>query len=240
MTKLLDIEGTTTSIAFVYDTLFPFARANVATFLAANWDSDAVRADVEAIRAQALVDHEAGLTVPAIADDHAGAEAVRASVLANVLAQMDGDRKTTALKSLQGKIWKDGYASGELKGHVYPDVEPALRRWNAAGERVYIYSSGSIAAQKLLFGASDAGDLLPLLAGHFDTTSGHKRDAASYATIAESIGEPASSITFATDVLEEAQAAHEAGMNVVLSVRPGNPALAPNAFKTVTSFDAIA
>lgn len=241
MTKLLDIEGTTTSIAFVYEALFPFARNHLAGYLERNWTKDVVQADVAALRVLAARDAEAGLTPPLIAPESADAEAIRTSVVRNVLAQMDSDRKTTPLKSLQGKIWADGYASGELKGHVYDDVLPALQRWNDAGESVYIYSSGSVAAQKLLFGASEAGDLLPLLAGHFDTTSGHKREASSYETIAQAIGQPPGDITFVTDVFEEALAAQDAGLNVVISVRPGNQSLPDgHGFRTVTSFDEIA
>lgn len=240
MTKLLDIEGTTTSIAFVYDTLFPYARAQVGAFLAARWDDEGVQADLDALRTLAAEDAAAGRDVPAIAPADAPVAAQVESAAANVLAQMDADRKTTALKSLQGKIWKDGYATGELRGHVFDDVAPALARWKDAGERIYIYSSGSVAAQKLLFGASEAGDLMPWLDGYFDTTTGPKKEAASYTAIAEAVGDAPAAVTFVTDNLDEAKAAHAAGMQVRLSVRPGNPAVAPHAFTEITSFDAIA
>ena len=239
MAKLLDIEGTTTSIAFVYDTLFPFARAHLESFLARNWQTPGVQDDLQAFRSLAAEDAAAGRVVPPIEPDHAGPDAVRNSLVRNVLAQMDGDRKTTALKSLQGRIWKDGYANGELKGHVYPDVAPALRRWNDAGEPVYIYSSGSIAAQKLLFGASEAGDLLPLIDGHFDTTTGPKKEAASYAAIARELGVAPSDVTFVTDNIDEARAADDAGMVAVLSVRPGNPELPEHSFREIRSFDEL-
>lgn len=239
MTKLLDIEGTTTSIAFVYDTLFPYARAKVGAFLSARWDDPAVQEDVEALRSLAAEDAAAGREVPAIAPPDADVDTQIASATANVLAQMDTDRKTTALKSLQGKIWKDGYATGELRGHVFDDVAPALARWKDAGERIYIYSSGSVAAQKLLFGTSEAGDLMPWLDGYFDTTTGPKKEAASYAAIAEAVGDAPADVVFVTDNLNEAKAAHAAGMQVRLSVRPGNPPVEAHPFTEITSFDAI-
>ena len=143
---LLDIEGTTTSIRFVYDTLFPFARAQAAAFLDAEWGDSEVQKDVAALRAQALTDlAEGAADAPQIPLGEG--DEVRVAALANVLWQMDSDKKTTGLKSLQGKIWRHGYASGELKGHLYADVLPALNAWHEAGLPVFIYSSGSIAAQ---------------------------------------------------------------------------------------------
>lgn len=199
---LLDIEGTTTSISFVYDVLFPFARRELPGFVSRNWGDAAVR---EAAR----------LMGAGTAD-----EAVR-----RALALMDGDVKDTGLKALQGLVWEDGYRGGELRGHVYQDVREALVRAKVRGVRVAIYSSGSVAAQKLLFGASVDGDLLPFIEHHFDTTTGPKKESGSYLRIASELGVAVGEVTFLTDNPDEADAARNAGMRVFVAVRPGNPAL---------------
>jgi len=224
---VLDIEGTTTSISFVYDTLFPFVRSNVRAYLDQNWDE--IQDVVGTLRDQALVDQEGGLNAPEPRDIE--------STVQNVLWQMDQDRKTTGLKALQGRIWEAGYLSGELKGHVYEDVPEALRRWTERGARVYIYSSGSIAAQKLLFGNSVAGDLTKYLSGYFDTTTGPKREPTSYESISKSIG--GERILFATDVVAEAEAAKSAGLDVVILNRPGNPEMPKHDFEVKTDFREI-
>lgn len=193
---LTDIEGTTSSIAFVADTLFPYARANMTAYVAAHGEDVApILADVP------------GENIPA--------------KLATLAAWMDIDAKETPLKALQGLIWADGYADGTLKGHVYADAAEALARWKAAGLDLYVYSSGSIAAQKLIFGNSVAGDLTPLFSGYFDTTTGPKREAKSYALIAEAIGLPAAEILFLSDMPAEIAAAREAGMAAILVDRAG-------------------
>lgn len=219
---LLDIEGTTTSISFVYDVLFPRIREDLDGWLAARRDDPAVVPHVDALRALARDDAAEGRDVPAIPDGPVD-DAVIAAVAANVRAQMDADRKTTALKALQGAMWRDGYRSGTIRGHVYDDVPPALARWVASGARVAIYSSGSVAAQKLLFAHSVAGDLTPWISAYFDTTTGGKKDAASYARIAEALGVAPGDIGFASDNPDEIVAARDAGCRVVLSIRPGNP-----------------
>jgi len=231
---VLDIEGATTSIRFVYDGLFPFVRENVGRFLDQNWDDPQVQSDVDLIRAQAQSDLAGGaVDAPQVPS---GAQATADDVSRNVHWQMDQDRKTTGLKSLQGKIWKDGYASGELKGHVYADVPEALHRWNDLGISVYIYSSGSVAAQKLLFGNSEAGDLMPLLSGYFDTTTGPKKEAGSYTAIAASIGAEPSRLVFITDNLDEAIAADAAGLRAFVSLRPGNHPVDEHSFPEISSF----
>ena len=236
---LLDIEGTTTSIRFVYDTLFPFARHHVGTFLEGAWGDAAVQSDVDALREQAGQDLADGVTdAPQIPAD-GSPEVVRAATLANVLWQMNSDRKTTGLKGLQGKIWRHGYTSGELLGHIYDDVEPALLAWRDARTPVSIYSSGSVAAQKLLFRHSERGDLTPLLASYFDTTTGPKKVASSYTAIAEALQCDVGEVLFVTDSLDEAVAAHEAGVRAILSIRPGNAPLAEHAFQAITSFDEL-
>ena len=234
---LLDIEGTTTSISFVFDVLFPYARDHVASFLSENADEPAVSADIDALAAQAKEDREAGYgDAPLIPSS--GPERVEAAV-ANVLWQMDRDRKTTGLKSLQGKIWKHGYAQGTLQGHVFPDVPEAFQRWRSAGVAIYIYSSGSVAAQKLLFGNAIAGDLTPLISGYFDTTTGPKREQESYAAIAHTIGCKPADLLFVTDVLAEAEAARASDVPAVISSRPGNHPIDDHDFPVITSLSAL-
>lgn len=220
---LLDIEGTVAPISFVYDVLFPYARAHAENFLEQAWDTQEVQADVALFRAQMASDLAAELPrVMNIPEDEAGPEAVRHAIVQTVYIQMDQDRKTTALKSLQGKIWKEGFVSGELKSVLFPDVKQAMESWHAQGRGISIYSSGSVAAQKLFFGYSEQGDLTGLLQGYFDTKTGPKRDAASYTAIAKALGEEPASCLFATDVVAEAEAAHKAGMDTVILDRPGN------------------
>jgi enolase-phosphatase E1 len=209
---LLDIEGTTTSIDFVNQTLFPYARKHMEAFLKQHAEDPAVLADMAAV----------------------GAKSVEAASSA-FLSQMDRDEKSTALKSLQGKIWEQGYSSGELLGQVYEDVAPRLAKWKEAGVPVYIYSSGSVAAQKLIFGKSIAGDLLPLLSGHFDTTSGPKKVADSYRAIAKAIEKAPHEVLFCTDSMAEGFAAWAAGMQIAMSVRTGNPPLGEHEFLEITS-----
>ncbi len=231
---VLDIEGTTTPISFVYDILFPYAREHVGSFLRAHADSPEVQKDLEDLAAQAAEDVEEGLP---------GARTFEPSDLdaaaSNVRWQMDADRKTTALKSLQGKIWKSGYADGTLRGVVFDDVPAAMKRWTKAGKIVAIYSSGSIAAQKLLFANSTAGDLTPFITDYFDTTTGPKREWASYDAIARSLGIAPERIVFATDVLQEAEAADTAGLRAVIMKRPGNAALPHHRFETHETFAAL-
>ena len=197
---LTDIEGTTSSITFVTETLFPYARARMADYVAAHPET--------------VVD------VPG--DDP----------VATLLGWMDVDAKETPLKALQGLIWGEGYADGTLQGHVYPDAVAGLRRWHAAGLALYVFSSGSIAAQKLIFGHSVAGDLTPLFSGYFDTTTGPKRAIESYAKIADAIGLSAGDILFLSDTLAEIAAAREAGMTALLIVRDGGAG-------DISSFDEV-
>lgn len=231
---VLDIEGTTTSISFVYDVLFPFARAHMDDFVRQNWDDDAVQGDVQSLVTQSAIDAKQG------DGDALPLEPSPDAVLQYLHELMDADRKVTGLKSLQGKIWRSGYESGELKGHIFDDVVGALERWKAAGIPVSIYSSGSVAAQKLLFGGSEAGDLTGFLSGYFDTLVGPKTDPDSYTKIVESLGLDAESVLFATDKHSEAVAADEAGLSVVITLRPGNaPLPKDNVFQTAPNFDNI-
>ena len=201
---LIDVEGTTTPIAFVKDVLFPYARSRLAAFARANSDVPAVAA---AIRDAAALAGDPTMT---------DGEAVQA-----LLRWSDEDRKATPLKSLQGLIWRGGYESGEVAGQVFADAAAALREWQARGIPTYMYSSGSVEAQKLLFRHSTAGDLLPTLAGHFDTAIGGKLEAQSYRTIADKIEAPPPSITFLSDHTGELAAARAAGMTAIRVNRPG-------------------
>jgi len=231
---ILDIEGTTTSISFVYDVLFPYARQHCQDYLAAHWSSASLQTVIDQIRADAAADHAAGLAVTTIPESYSIEDVVR-----SVHSQMDLDRKSRGLKSLQGSIWVAGYESGEVKGHLFADVLPALKRWKAAGTPVYIYSSGSVAAQKLLFGFSEEGNLLPYFSGHFDTEVGGKREAESYTNIASALDIEPKEIVFATDNLYEADAAKAAGMEVVVLDRPGNPPLGEHGHRVLTNFDSL-
>jgi len=222
---LLDIEGTTTPLSFVADTLVPFVRRRVEGWLLDHWAEPAVAAVVAALRAQADVDLESGLVdTPSVAVGGAP-DAIRATVVANVLWQMDGGRKSTALKRLQGLIWAGGYSSGELTGELFPDVQAALRGWKARGVRVAVYSSGSVEAQRLLFRHSSAGDLTSLLVGHYDTNVGSKREPGSYKAIVAAAGFTAGDTLFITDAHAEADAAVAAGLTAAISVRRGNEPL---------------
>lgn len=213
---LLDIEGTTSSIRFVYDQMFPFVRRRLADFLSNHWEAADVRAACDAIAA------DAGHT--SLARWRGDSDDATARQLANdeVIRLMDGDVKATGLKQLQGLIWRSGFESGELRAHVYDDVPPALKAWNEAGMDVRIYSSGSIAAQILFFGHTIQGDLLPLLKGHYDTTTGPKKEPASYTEIASAFGRPPAEILFLSDVVAEIAAARAVGMQTALCLRPGN------------------
>ncbi len=195
---LTDIEGTTSSISFVKQVLFPYARQALPGFVREHARDPEVRRWLDA----------AAVDAGGICQD---------TVLAEVLqGWIDEDRKHTALKALQGMIWEQGYRSGAYRAHLYPDTAPTLRQWHAAGHPLYVYSSGSVPAQKLFFGFSEAGDLTPLISGWFDTEVGGKREADSYRTIVQRIGREAGDILFLSDVVEELDAAREAGLGTVL------------------------
>jgi enolase-phosphatase E1 len=211
---LLDIEGTTSAIAFVKDTLFPFAETELDAFLGAR----GAEPEVAAILAE----------VP-------GPD--RAATLRDWMA---ADLKVTPLKALQGLIWEAGFADGRLRGHLWPDVAPCLRAWHAAGIGLAVYSSGSVAAQRLLFGHSAAGDLVPLFSGFFDTRIGAKRQPAAYAAIAEALGEAPDRILFLSDVAEELDAALQAGLATCQLVRPADGTLAAGRHPEAADFPEVA
>ena len=197
---LLDIEGTTTPIAFVHQVLFPYARARVHDYLE--------QRDIALLRAEYAAEPRSP-DLPAWNPE------------AYVYWLMDRDRKSTALKALQGRIWEAGYRAGELKGkgEVYPDVRPALERWHAAGKTIAIFSSGSVQAQRDLFANTTAGDLSAFLSAYFDTTTGPKREAISYRKIATAVGRSPRDILFVSDVVAELDAARAAEMRTALCLR---------------------
>lgn len=200
---LTDIEGTTTSLAFVKDVLFPYARKHLPGFIRSHAGDGEVRRLLEDVCSE---------TAKAMDDEQA---------IAQLIQWIDEDRKVTPLKSLQGLIWEKGYRDGDYTGHVYEDAVQTLNNWHKQGIRLYIFSSGSVAAQKLLFGFSDAGDLTPLFSGYFDTRTGHKQEPASYTVIARQIRLAPGEILFLSDIAGELDAAAQAGYRTCQVVREG-------------------
>ncbi len=223
---LLDIEGTTTPIAFVHDVLFTYAREHARDYLVQHPnESDIARLREEHTRE--------GEDAPPLTND-------LDSIVSYVNWLIDRDRKSTGLKSLQGKIWREGYTQGTLKAQVFADVRPAFERWHKATLKISIFSSGSVLAQQLLFAHTEAGDLTTFINDYFDTTVGAKGDAESYRRIANNLNLPAEEILFVSDVVAELEAARDAGMQTRLSIRPGNqPQDAPDRFQIIHTLDEI-
>ncbi|WP_027158925.1 acireductone synthase [Methylobacter luteus] len=215
-----DIEGTTSSLSFVKDVLFPYARAHLAEFVRSHADD----ADVKAL----LNDSRAEV----------GADLDTEQLIEQFIRWIDEDRKITPLKSLQGLIWEAGYRQGDFTGHVYRDAAENLKKWHADGMALYVYSSGSVYAQKLLFGHSDFGDLTPLFSGYFDTHIGGKREQAAYEKIAAQLGLPAGNVLFLSDIKEELDAARGAGFKTIWLTRDSMPD-AQAEHRQVGSFDQI-
>ncbi len=238
---LLDIEGTVSPVAFVYDVMFPYARQHLAGFLTAHWDTPPVRQTIELL----AIDHGASDS-DAWFRQHNVSDAERQLefVVQSVLRLMDQDAKVTGLKQLQGLVWRSGFESGQLVASLFPDVTPRLRGWYQAGLQLFVYSSGSIAAQQLFFGHTREGDLRGLFSGYFDTTTGNKKQSDSYLAIASQIGQPPASICFISDVTDELDAARQAGMPTIWRadesgpVRDGDPAL-KDSHPIIASFDQI-
>jgi enolase-phosphatase E1 len=199
---LTDIEGTTSRMDFVHSVLFPYARQRLPSFLAEHGDQAEVAHEMQAVRT-------------AIGD----AAASRERVTTTLIAWLDEDRKATPLKALQGMIWQQGFAAGDFTAHVYADAVDCLRSWHARGHAIYVYSSGSVAAQKLFFQHSVFGDLSGLFSGHFDTTIGAKREVDSYRRIAQTLAVAATSIHFLSDIEAELDAAKAAGMGATQLLR---------------------
>ena len=229
---LLDIEGTTTPIDFVYQILFPYARHHLQAYLAEHWDE--AQADIVQLQTEHTADVQQGLQPPSL-----DAEQIE-SVVTYLYWLMDRDRKATPLKSLQGKVWEAGYKSGALKSQVFADVPPAFARWAEQQKRICIFSSGSVLAQKLLFAYTEAGDLSQFISGWFDTTVGAKREAESYQRIAAALQCAPREVVFISDVTAELAAARAAGMHTILSIRPSNhPQAEVESFTSIKSFAEI-
>lgn len=200
-----DIEGTTSSLSFVKEVLFPYARAKLADYVRRHKDEPQVKTLLED------------------ACKEAGAELDTGQLITQLIQWIDQDKKVTPLKSLQGLIWEAGYQKGDFKGHVYPDAAAYLKTWKAKGLDLYIYSSGSVHAQKLLFAHTEYGDLTPLFSGYFDTHTGGKKERESYCHIAEQLGIPAHQILFLSDIKEELDAARKAGFKTIWLTRDSAP-----------------
>jgi len=223
-TILTDIEGTTSSISFVKDVLFPYARRELPAFVREHANEPGVRHWLDLVQLE--------LGGEGFSDE---------TVISTLLDWIDADRKHTALKALQGMVWKAGYRNGDFAAHVYADAAEALPRWFDDGHALYVYSSGSVPSQKLFFGHSVAGDLTALFSGYFDTEIGGKRSVDSYRHIVEAIKHPADAVVFLSDVVQELDAAREAGLGTILLDRPEDyptPRLgdAANGHVRVTSF----
>ncbi len=236
-TILLDIEGTTTPIAFVRDTLFPYARSHVKEFLDQHRASANVQADLTGFEQEHLADVRAGLHPPA--SDRHSSQSQLESTVAYIEWLMARDRKLTALKSLQGKIWEAGYRSGNLLAPVFDDVPEAFRRWQGQPRRIAIFSSGSVQAQRLLFSHTSAGDLTPYISAYFDTTTGAKTEAGSYQKIAATLERSPDKIVFISDVTTELDAAVTAGLQVLLCERIGNHPQPPGPYGRISNFKDI-
>lgn len=232
---LLDIEGTTTPVGFVYEALFPYAARNLDHFLRQHFHDAEIRSYLDELRQQRIAEVSDGL--PGWTEQTE--EAQIKSLLAYTQWLMKRDSKVTALKAIQGRIWEEGYTRGELHSQVYSDVPPALRRWGEQHRRVYIYSSGSELAQKLLFQSTDYGDLTPFLQGFFDTRVGPKSDSRSYLEIASRVSCPPQGILFVSDSSKELEAAQLADVWVGRAVRAIEPSPAPACFPAIHSFDEI-
>lgn len=202
---LTDIEGTTSAVSFVHEVLFPYAARHMADYLQTHAEEPAVASQLNEVASLSGRNRE----------DLDG-------LILELLGWIQEDKKITPLKALQGMIWKKGFEEGAFKGHVYPDAYLQLKAWHESGIRLFIYSSGSVDAQQLMFGHSDFGDLRPLFDGYFDTRMGGKKESQSYHNIIENLGEDPSRILFLSDVVAELDAAKATGMQTVHLVRePG-------------------
>jgi enolase-phosphatase E1 len=233
---LLDIEGTTTPITFVTQVLYPYARTHLRSYLHRYGDSPQYLALMAAFQQEHHADERSGEPVPPWSP--AGADA-RPSAQAYAEWLMDRDRKSPALKELQGYIWEEGYERGDLVGEVYEDVPRALARWRREHVRLGIFSSGAVLAQRWLFRRSSAGDLSSFLHWYFNGHTGSKQDPNSYRRIAEEVGELPPDVLFVSDVVAELNAARTAGLGTILSLRPNNLPQPPHDHEVVTTFDEI-
>lgn len=234
---LLDIEGTTTPIAFVHDVLFPFARSHVRDYLLTRAGTAETDADIAGLLQEHAVDVTHQLEPPPLIDGPR--HEIIESIVVYVQWLIDRDPKSTALKSLQGKIWRQGYADRKLKAPIFSDVPPALARWHAARVKASIFSSGSVLAQQLLFAHTEAGDLTHLIESYFDTTTGPKTATDSYKDIALALRRSEPEVLFICDAVAELNAASAAGMQTLLCVRPGNSFQIAGPHQVIQSFDEV-
>lgn len=234
---LLDIEGTTTPVDFVTKTLFPYASRKLEVFLRENAADAEVRSLIKDLHAQHELDERNGLKPPGWQDDSEEGRLRSSAAYGQWLIARDSKR--TSLKALQGKIWQRGYASGELKGEVFPDVPGALERWKRQGKRICIYSSGSALAQQLLFGTVAIGDLRPYISEFFDTRVGAKAEAESYRKIAAAISQQPSGVLFLSDAVTEIEAARAAGMQALLCDRTKDTSSAGSRTREIHDFNSI-
>lgn len=241
---VLDIEGTTTSLRFIKDTLFPFIKRNLAKYLRERWNSEEVIATLARLIRQEDRDLRDGLSPPKIwkLTETNDLNKIIDSLVSNVIWQMDEKRHNTALKQLQILVWVYGYENNELKGHVYEDVANSFRRWRSMGIRLFAYSTGMAIAQQLLFSNSSQGNLLNLIENYFDVLVGPKTSASSFRKIAWYMNVTTTQLLFVTDAPEEGRAAKDAGCQVVLVQRPENrrlPLSLVNEFPIVSNFGHI-
>ena len=219
---LLDIEGTTSSIRFVTEVMFPYARTHTPRYLVEHWNDAAVQEALDLMAVDAGHANASEWFEACELDESTSDQARIDFVVAEVGRLMNADIKATGLKQLQGLVWRGGFESGEMQAHVYDEVPDAIRRWRDRGIDVRIYSSGSVDAQRLFFAHTTHGDLLSLFRGHYDTRIGGKREAESYRRIAAEFGLAPERILFVSDLAGELVAANEAGMRTALSIRPEN------------------
>ena len=230
---LLDIEGTTCPVSFVAEVLFPYARAAIPTFLETHQHDPEIQQLAKEVQSAWLLDRDP----QAAALRQQCKDLNEATRVAPYLQQLvDRDIKLTALKDLQGRIWRSGYASGALVAPLYSDVAESLVRWHQTGFTLAVYSSGSVPAQQLLYGHSTAGDLRHLFSYWFDTRIGSKQEATSYSTIAEQMSVPSQQVLFISDSLSEVEAAAAAGMSVLFSDREGNPGRDSGRFERIDGY----
>jgi enolase-phosphatase E1 len=234
---LLDIEGTTTPVEFVYKTLFPYSSCKLESFLHEHYREPETTLVIQQLYSQHQADEGQGLQPPAWIDEHDESRLHSCTEYCRWLTEKDN--KSTPLKSLQGKIWQEGYATGELRGQVYADVLPAFKRWRLQKREICIYSSGSVLSQQLLFGSTSSGDLTPLISAFFDTNVGTKTETESYRKIAQSLARSPSDFLFISDTVKEVRAANDAGMQAIRCDRDVQASQSQEAKALIHGFDEI-
>jgi enolase-phosphatase E1 len=234
---LLDIEGTTTPVDFVYQTLFPYASRKLESFLREYSQDPEIQALIQDLHAQHDLDERKGLEPPGWLDN--AEEARLRSSVAYGQWLIARDSKCTPLKSLQGKIWQQGFMSGELRGEVFPDVPIAFERWRRQKKIICIYSSGSVLAQQHLFRTTSSGDLTSYISVFFDTRVGPKTEGESYKKIADSFSYSPQQFLFVSDAVKEIEAAQSVGMQAILCNRDSRATSSANAGGAIRNFDGV-